>query len=116
MVCASAIGRPCRKPRAVAACRGVMQRRPLVSLLAALVALGSLGATVATASSQAPRGKIPAHTFIDLVSGVPANIDLSAPPDQSTIALIPTWSSPLLRPRGGAPGTQSVGGPAAFEP
>ena len=65
---------------------------------------GSTGASRSTTSSTTPAG----HTFIDLVGELPTNLDETATPDAASTALLPSWSSELVRPKGAAPGPNAV--------
>ena len=59
----------------------------------------------ASATSNAPP---PGHTFIDLVGELPTSLDETATPDAASTALLPSWSSELVRPKGAAPGPEAV--------
>jgi ABC-type transport system substrate-binding protein len=67
-------------------------------------ASGASGHT-ASATSNAPP---PGHTFIDLVGELPTSLDETATPDAASTALLPSWSSELVRPKGAAPGPDAV--------
>jgi peptide/nickel transport system substrate-binding protein len=81
-----------------------------VAALAALVFAGLAGCGGASsgASSTTSSAPPPAHTFIDLVGELPANLDETATPDTASTDLLPSWSSELVRPKGVAPGPNAV--------
>src|ERR1700686_3150951 len=68
---------------------------------------GASGATghSASATSNAPP---PGHTFIHLVGELPTSLDETATPDAASTAVLPSWSSELVRPKGAAPGPEAV--------
>ncbi|HEY5389535.1 MAG TPA: ABC transporter substrate-binding protein [Solirubrobacteraceae bacterium] len=80
--------------------------RPALSLCVAaaaavcLASCGGGGAGTATAATRGPN----AHTFTDVVAEVPLNLDETGTPDPGTVALLPSWSSELVRPQPAAPG------------
>jgi len=75
-------------------------------LAAACVAACGGGGSAATSSSTAAAGAsvTAAHTFTDLVSEVPLNLDETATPDTVSTRLVPSWSSELVRPAPATPG------------
>src|SRR4051794_6728689 len=82
--------------------------------------LACLALCAAAATSQAAvRGadaNIPAHTFVDLVSGVPTTLDPLFPQGIPSAALMPTVSSPLVRQAGSKIGTGKLRGASAVIP
>lgn len=85
---------------------------PRVLLAAALPALAALclaacGGSSSSSGSTSVSGSVTvsaAHTFTDLVSEVPVSLDETATPDSASAALLPTWSSELVRPVPARPG------------
>ncbi len=79
---------------------------------AACLALLALLVTAAGSSSAAGRSpaSTPAstHTYVDLVPALPANLDESATPDAAQSAIVASWSSELVRPRGAPPGPHAT--------
>jgi peptide/nickel transport system substrate-binding protein len=66
-----------------------------------------VGAALARASStggSATPGLALSHTFIDLVQGLPSDLDETATPESAQIELEPSWSSELVRPAPATPG------------
>jgi ABC-type transport system substrate-binding protein len=47
---------------------------------------------------------VAAHTFVDLVGELPTNLDETGTPDPASVAILPSWSSELVRPAPAAPG------------
>jgi peptide/nickel transport system substrate-binding protein len=88
-ICAAAV---CALAAGVAACGG-----------GGASATGATGSTGATASAGAAVSA--AHTFTDLVTEVPLNLDESATPDTASTQLVPNWSSELVRPAPATPGS-----------
>jgi peptide/nickel transport system substrate-binding protein len=81
-------------------------RAAALSVLAAacLAACGSGGPGSSSSSSASAVSVTAAHTFTDLVTEVPLDIDETATPDTASTQLLPSWSSELVRPAGAAPG------------
>jgi len=84
------------------------RRRRRAAALAVLAALcaGAIGAcggggVAATTSASA---SLTAHTFIDLVGELPTDLDETGTPDPASVAILPSWSSELVRPAPAAPG------------
>jgi peptide/nickel transport system substrate-binding protein len=61
---------------------------------------GTGGAGTPTTASAA----LTAHTFIDLVGELPTDLDETGTPDPAAVAILPSWSSELVRPAPAAPG------------
>jgi len=58
---------------------------------------------------QAPSAVRPGgHTFIDVVPEIPADLDETGTPDPAQNEILPSWSSELVRPRGGRPGPDAT--------
>jgi len=70
----------------------------LSALAAACLAACGGGSSSGTASATA------AHTFTDVVNEVPLSLDETATPDPASTALLPSWSSELVRPAPAKPG------------
>jgi peptide/nickel transport system substrate-binding protein len=68
----------------------------------AAAALAACGGGSATTVSLAD-----AHTFTDVVGALPGNLDETGTPDAASTALLPTWSSELVRPAPAAPGAHA---------
>jgi peptide/nickel transport system substrate-binding protein len=75
-----------------------------VSAACALAACGGGGSGVSSSSSASAVSVTAAHTFTDLVTEIPLDIDETATPDTASTELLPSWSSELVRPAGAAPG------------
>ena len=75
----------------------------LSALAAACVVACGGSATPATSTSAAATVSA-AHTFTDVVSEVPLNVDETATPDTASTDIVPSWSSELVRPQPAAPG------------
>jgi ABC-type transport system substrate-binding protein len=77
-----------------------------MSVLAAacVAACGGVGAGSTTSTSASAAAVSAAHTFTDLVTEVPLDIDETATPDSASTQLLPSWSSELVRPAGATPG------------
>jgi peptide/nickel transport system substrate-binding protein len=77
---------------------------------AALAALAALCAGVIDAcggsgpGASATSAALTAHTFIDLVGELPGDLDETGTPDPASVAILPSWSSELVRPAPAAPG------------
>jgi ABC-type transport system substrate-binding protein len=87
----------------------VSSRRAICAAVASALAAASLaacgGGSGATGSSTAAGAAVSAaHTFTDLVSEVPLNVDETATPDTASTRLVPSWSSELVRPAPATPG------------
>ncbi len=84
----------------------------MLSVLAAacLAACGgaSSGSTSSSSSSAQAASVTAAHTFTDLVSEVPLSLDETATPDSASTALLPSWSSELVRPAPAKPGPDAL--------
>ncbi len=78
--------------------------------VAALAALGAVALAACGGASLTPAATkaVAAHTFIDLVPALPVNLDETGTPDPSSVAILPSWSSELVRPAPATPGPHAV--------
>jgi len=80
----------------------------LAALAAALASVAAGCGSGAQASNPTASPQIGAHTFVDLVPGLPSNLDDTGTPDTSSDLLLPSWSGELVRPAGATPGDHAV--------
>ena len=77
-------------------------------VLAAALTITACGSSSSSSSKSNSQAKSTAshvsHTYIDLVSAVPPSVDETQSPVTSSATLLPSWSSPLVRPAPGTPG------------
>ena len=75
-----------------------------VAALAALSAAGLAACGGTSANTAGTSAAAQAHTFIDLVATLPINLDETGTPDPASTAILPSWSSELVRPAAATPG------------
>lgn len=85
-----------------------LRRAAALAALAALCA-GAIdacggGGPATPTPTPTTNAALTAHTFIDLVGELPTDLDETGTPDPASVAILPSWSSELVRPAPAAPG------------
>ncbi len=88
---------------------GKLRKAVLTAGMVTAVALtiAACGSSSNSKSGAKSTGSHVSHTYVDLVSAVPPSVDETQSPVTSSATLLPSWSSPLVRPAPGTPGANA---------